>query len=361
MIEDGTRPETPEAAQRQKDRREKDEVTTVEIKVGAEMEDEHGDHYTILEKLGEGGMGGVFRVRDERTGLERAVKFMNSRHRQDQMYIRHFQKEIEALVKLKNPFILFPEHLTYFQIGGERVPGFFTELVEGPTLQKEIQTRGTIEPKQLSILAGQMAFGLEALRRAGIVHRDIKPANIFLQVQPNGEQFVRIGDFGIVSDGEQPMGPEGSSTSGDLVTQDRLTKVGYIVGTPAFMSPEAVGGKAVDHRSDLYSLGIVLYQMATGRLPFSGEDTLRQQLMDDPKPFADLGITEEPKWLEHIVMKLLEKDPEDRYQSAIEVFQAFKDKVAKTYPEALNEIPFMWDIKSPQSQSYDDTFLPIAA
>ncbi len=361
MNEQGqTRPIGPEALRRAVGR-EKETLITLEIKVGEVLTDERGDKYVLRKKLGEGGMGAVFEVEDERTGMIHAVKFMNNRMRGVSAAVKRFQREIRVLGQMNDPFILAAHDVTHFEIDGERVVGFVTEFVEGPTIDEEIKKKGWIEPKQLVTLGAQLTIALESLRKEGIVHRDLKPQNIFLQQMPNGEQFVRLGDFGIVgfefeSERTAPMDDPLGETRAEY-----LTEFGYAVGTPAFMSPEAVNAGLFDHRSDLYSLGVLLYNMAVGKPPFDEDPVhiiMRKQVTDIPESFARQGVHDVPEWIEDITRRLLQKNPEDRFQTAADVFVAFKEGVTKDYPELLHKVPFIYDFKP---ESYDNASVQLAA
>lgn len=352
---------TPKAIKQATDSK-RETYITLELKVGEVLTDTESEKYLLQEKLGEGAMGWVFKARDERTGMIHAIKFMNSRMRGVPTMVKRFEREIKVLGKMNNPFILAAHDVRRFEIRGEEVVGFVTDFVEGPTLDEEIGKEGSLEPKQLVILAAQLAFALESLRKAGIVHRDLKPQNIFLQEMPNKEQFVRIGDFGIVGFAfESELRDQGVDSFRET-RGEQLTEFGFAVGTPAFMSPEASSGTPLDHRSDLYSLGIVMYDMATGQPPFGGTayDIMHKHTQTIPDSFAGLGVTSVPAWIERIIFRLLEKDPKNRYQSAAELFIALKDGVTEHSPKLLNEIPFIWDIK-PERKFYDDTPTAIAA
>jgi serine/threonine-protein kinase len=321
-------------------------LPTLEVKVGEVLTDKRGDKYVLRRKLGEGGMGAVFEAKDERTGMTRAIKFMNNHTRGIPDAIRRFKREIRVLGQMNNPFILSAIDVTHFEIDGEQIVGFITAFVNGPTIDQEIQKKGLIEPKRLVTLATEIAMALESLRKAGIVHRDLKPQNVFLEQMPDGEQLVRIGDFGIVGFEFESDQTLSQSDQFSKMRDEQLTGLGYAVGTPAYMSPEATSGALVDHRSDLYSLGILLYNMAIGRLPFnegSAHVIMRQHVKDVPNSFARHGAKDMPEWIEDITLRLLEKDPKDRFQTAAAVFVALKSGVAKDYPELLNQIPFIWD------------------
>ena len=317
--------------------------------------DQSGGRYEIQQALGEGGMGSVYQVKDLKNGMEKAVKFIKSDRRDKAMIVDRFEREIHVMAMLQDPFILPALDVIQVKKDGVEVTGLVMAYVEGPNLDEEIENEKKIESSRAILLTAQIVFALETLREVGIVHRDIKPANILLQKISTGEEFVQLGDFGIVgfafaSEAESVGKPRDAMA----VSEDVLTVTGEFVGTPGFSSPEAVMGKGTDHRNDLYALGVTVYRMLTGEYPYSG-DTLKEivnnQLSQIPPSFKDLGCSNIPEWLEHLVMNLLEPDPEDRFQTAKEVFQALKEGVEQDYPELLTTIPFVWDYK--RTSSYD--------
>lgn len=322
----------------------------VEIEEGEVLADEQGNQFEFQTSLGKGGMGSVYKVKDLRTGLLRAMKFIHADVRDEPVFVERFKREIQVMAKMQNPFILSALDVVRFQKEGKELVGFMTEFVNGPDLEKEIISEGQIKPSRVVVLAGQMAFALNSLHKAGLIHRDIKPANILIQTIPTGEEFVRIGDFGIVGFAfESDQNPEDHQERNVMSgTSQLLTKQGTFVGTPGFVSPEGVRGKKIDHRSDLYAFGATLYQMITGQYPFDGdlfENILRKQISGKIKSFKSCGVEDVPEWLEYIVQNLLEPNPEDRFLSAEDVFHALKEGVEQDYPELLTTIPFIWDLK----------------
>lgn len=320
------------------------DVQEVVLFIGQTLTDKRGDKFKILDILGKGGMGGVYKMFEERTGREVAVKFMNERARGTPALVERFKREIEVLGRLQNPFILKAYDVMEALVDGETMVGLVMEYVEGPSLQDEIYEQDGLPPERVVILAGQLAVALESLREAGLVHRDLKPTNVLLQNGASGEEFVRVGDFGVVGFAfadevrERPFD--------DLRASGSLTQTGHAVGSPSFMSPEAARGARLDHRSDLYSLGLILYEMLTGEAPFWGKSAqaimVKQQTASLPL-LKDRGIHDVPEWLEKIMRTLVEKDPKDRYQSAKEVYDALLEGVRQDYPELLKEIPFRWN------------------
>ncbi|MEK7615314.1 MAG: serine/threonine-protein kinase [Patescibacteria group bacterium] len=329
------------------------------IPLGETFTDAYGNQYRVDEKLGEGGMGGVYKVEDLRLGLPRAVKFMHAEARNVPSMMARFQREIEVLGQMENPFIVAANKVIRVTVDEQETVGLVMDYVEGTSLDRLVKDR--LEPDRVAVLSAQMCFALESLRKAGIVHRDFKPANILIHEMPDGEQFVRIGDFGIAGfafEKDQPLATD--ETTPALPGRTVLTQSGSFLGTPAYASPESVKSMPVDHRSDLYSLGLVMYKMTTGAEPFqevtdpkaNKKDQVHAQLKahmeSKPKSFGERGVKEVPAWLEAIVFKLLDKDPDQRFQSAAEVFVALKQGVKESHPEMLSEIPFIWDVKPPE-------------
>lgn len=321
------------------------------IAQGKTIVDTRGDVYLIESKLGKGGMGTVYKMIEERTGIEHALKVMSidslsemSKESRN-VAIARFRSEIDALSRLHNPFILPITDVIQIQEGTTLTLGLVTDLVEGNDLDDEMQKMPNgLGAKRAVEYGAELAIALASLDEADIVHRDIKPKNIFLQSMPNGKKIVRLGDFGIAKDltGKLPELAIDSSTKFVQTTKDtRLTDAEMVVGTPDFISPEQASGRPLSSRSDLYALGVVLYEMTTGKRLFLGShyDVMNQHVYNEPPALPP----DEPAWLNEIVLKLLSKKPKDRFVSGKEVFVALKEGVKKDFPELLNEEPFMWN------------------
>ncbi len=262
-------------------------------------------HYKVLSLIGRGGMGEVYLAEDTQLGRKVALKLLPREFTQNSDRVRRFEQEARAASALNHPNIL-----TIHEIGQIEGSHFIvTEFIEGHTLRRKIAEVGVKLEAALDI-AVQVASALSAAHSAGIVHRDIKPENVMLR--PDG--VVKVLDFGLAKLVEQQARASGAEVSTSV---DLRTETGVVMGTVQYMSPEQARGMKVDARTDAFSLGIVLYEMVTGRPPFVGEtasDVLVSILEKEPPPIA-LQLPTAPHELERIVMKALRKDREERYQT----------------------------------------------
>jgi len=264
-------------------------------------------HYRILENLGGGGMGVVYKAEDTTLGRQVAVKFLPEEWTRDRLALERFKREARAAAALNHPNIC-----TIYEVGEhEGQPFLVMEMLEGETLEQRISAR-PLKVNEILELAIPVAMGLEAAHAKGIVHRDIKPANIFV-TQEGG---VKILDFGLA----KVARAGGLSTVGGMSTES-LTVPGVVAGTVQYMSPEQALAEPVDARTDLFSFGSVLFEMATGRVPFGGStlgETLAHILHSQPEAMGRYN-SEVSAELERITRKCLEKKREERYQSAKEL------------------------------------------
>ena len=272
--------------------------------------------YEIIEELGKGGMGKVYRVEDKKINQEVALKLMRPEISLDTRTIERFSNELKMTRMISHRNVC-----RMFDLGEEKGTYFITmEYVSGEDLKSFIKRAAPLGKSRTMAIGKQVCEGLAEAHRLGVVHRDLKPSNIMI----DKDGSVRIMDFGIARSLE---------TKG-------ITGAGVMIGTPEYMSPEQVEGKQADQRSDIYSLGIILYEAVTGRLPFEGDTPLsiavkhKIEMPSDPRNFNS-QISED---LSRLILKCLEKDKEKRYQSAGELdFDLMK--IEKDIPTAEREIP----------------------
>lgn len=255
-------------------------------------------HYEVLEVLGQGGFGTVFKALDEKLHRVVAIKVLAPELAASGTARQRFTREAKSAAAVVHEHVV-----TIHAVEDDaRPPYFVMQLVDGHSLQDKLDRQGPLGLKEILRIGYQIASGLAAAHKQGLIHRDIKPANILLE---NGVERVKITDFGLAK----------------LYDDASITQSGVVSGTPMYMSPEQAEGLQVDQRSDLFSLGTVLYVMCTGRPPFRASGTmavLRRVIEDTPRPIREVN-GEIPEWLCDIIAKLHAKKPEDRYQAAQEV------------------------------------------
>ena len=280
---------------------------TEERFVGAVL---HGK-YRLDSYLSSGGMGAVFRATHVMLGKPVAVKLIKADLVTSPDMVRRFQREARAATNLNHPSIVAVYDLGQTDDGTLYIA---MELVDGKSLKDVIRETGAVPPARVLSILRQVASALALAHKNQIIHRDLKPQNVMLTTGPDGRELAKLLDFGI------------AKTFDDQATQ--LTQAGFALGTPQYMSPEQAMGKEVDARSDIYSLGVMLYEMLTGDLPFtdpSAPAILLKHMTEAPQPPTarrpDLGI---PAHYEAVVMKCLEKDPANRFQSAVEFAAALE-------------------------------------
>ena len=275
---------------------------TVDPLLGATID----GRYEVRGLLGEGGMGVVYEVRHKMLGRSFAMKLLRRDVGRDPGLIERFIHEAKATASIKHPNIV---SITDFGQLSDGTPYFIMELLLGQTLAQFIRARGPLPIDRVYPILIQIAGALGAAHEAGIVHRDLKPENVFLARRPgtdllDGADDVRVVDFGAAK----------------VLGASRVPKAGIVFGTPHYMSPEQASGQPVDHRADIYALGVMMYEMLTSRVPFEAETymgVLTQHMFVQPIPPSKtrVELAGQRGGLEDITLRALEKKPEDRYQT----------------------------------------------
>jgi TolB-like protein/Tfp pilus assembly protein PilF len=268
--------------------------------------------YEIQSPLGAGGMGEVYRATDAKLGRDVALKVLPAEMAQDPERLARFRREAKALAQLDHPNIV-----TIYSVEESDGVHFLTmQLVEGQPLDRLI-CAGGLPLEQIVEIASALGDALAAAHEKGIVHRDLKPANVMV----SNEGRVKVLDFGLAKD------VRGSNLGDATMTSASRTEVGVVMGTPAYMSPEQTSGRPLDHRTDIFSLGVLLHEMATGRRPFEGSSSaeLVSAILRDTPPSVTDVRPDLPSDLARIVRRCLEKDPRHRLQTARDVSNEFRD------------------------------------
>src|SRR5437870_9094454 len=262
--------------------------------------------YTIVSKIGEGGMGEVYRARDTKLGRDVAIKVLPASLSENTDRLNRFEQESQAAGALNHPNILVIHHIGI----DEGAPYIISELLEGETLRERLA--GAALPQRKAInYALQIARGLAAAHEKGIVHRDIKPDNVFI----THDGRVKILDFGLA---KLTGASDATQSQTEVPTRKVNTDPGTVMGTMGYMSPEQLKGQRVDHRSDIFSFGAILYEMLSGKRAFRGDsmaETMSAILREDPPDLSETNKTVSPA-LERVVHHCLEKNPDERFHSA---------------------------------------------
>jgi eukaryotic-like serine/threonine-protein kinase len=268
--------------------------------------------YELLEPIGEGGMGTVYRVRHTTLSRCFAMKVLRRDLADDEELAARFLREARATAAIKHPYVVSISDFGELREENVTTPWFVMELLEGETLASRIRGRGPLAPPIALRIGKRIAEALAAAHEANVVHRDLKPDNVFLVADDD----LRIVDFGAAK----------------IIGESKLTRPGIVFGTPYYMAPEQASGQPIDGRADIYALGIVLYEMVTGRVPFEGDTytgVLSKHLHETPELPRGLELGA----LEGIILRALEKDPRDRFAS----MEAFAHTLAEAETMPISE------------------------
>jgi serine/threonine-protein kinase len=270
------------------------------------------DQYEIVRKVGEGGMSSVYLARDRSTRERRAIKVLSPALSQDANAMERLRREASFGMRLAHPNVC---HIIQLGETADGLVYVVMPFIEGEILSDRTHRLGQISVEETARLVTDVSAGLYLAHGLEIIHRDLKPENVMVCRQPNGTEYGVVMDFGLAKE---------RKAEGEL---RKLTATGIILGTPAFMSPEQLRGKPIDTRSDIYALGLMTYEMLTGRLPFQGrtqQEMVIARLRSEPIPLRearpDLDL---PAVVERVLVKAMQRLPDDRYQNAIEFANAF--------------------------------------
>ena len=295
------------------------------------------DRYRLVEQIGMGGMAIVYRAIDMRTGHNVAVKVLRPEFNQDAEFVGRFQREAEAASKMTHHNIV---NLLDVGMDGEN-RYLVMEYVQGKTLKELIQEKGRLNPQVAAQVTIRILSALQHAHQNGIIHRDIKPQNILV----NADGHVKVADFGIAR----------------MADSSTLTRGDSVMGSVHYFSPEQASGQAADARSDIYSCGVVLYEMLTGRVPFDGDSPVAvamQHLHAKPAPIESIA-PDVPQAISHVCMMAMEKNPKYRYQSAMEMAAelrlALEGRTERMQPRLVEAMPIPAPPRPPQRPVGMDT------
>jgi serine/threonine-protein kinase len=291
----------------------------VQSLIGAEVDN---GEYRIVERIGTGGMGSVYKAEQPSMNRMVAIKVLHAKFADRHDLVARFRREARAMSQLSHP------NTARVYKFGELPDGsafFVMDYMQGRNLASTVREEGPMEAGRAINIMVQVCGALDEAHRAGIIHRDLKPENIFLTQQGGSSDFPKVLDFGLAKVSEQQLG------RGSMM----LTQQGMVFGTPEFMSPEQTQGETLDRRSDIYSLGLILYELLTGKLPFEATkpvDVMKAHVKEPPIPLSDrvAGRRFDPQ-LDAVISKALAKKREDRYETAIDLANALRACLPKDF------------------------------
>jgi serine/threonine protein kinase len=273
------------------------------------------DRYEVVEKIGEGGMGAVYKARQLAMDRMVALKVIHPDQQADETVVKRFFREMKTTSRIAHP-----NTVSVYDFGKSEDGMFFLamELLKGRSLADALD-EGPLPVEQAVPIAAQIMKALSAAHAEHVIHRDLKPENIMLLEVYGEANQVRVLDFGIAT----------FASSSEEAPSARVTASGIMVGTPSYVSPEQIGGEELDHRADLYSFGVLLYEMVTGILPFHDPErplrVLQMHMTEIPKRPSVVAKQTIPSWLDDLIMQLLAKYPDDRPQSAEDVVRVLEN------------------------------------
>ncbi|MEM6954099.1 MAG: serine/threonine-protein kinase [Myxococcota bacterium] len=273
--------------------------------------------FRIVKRIGAGGMGAVYKAEQPDMNRHVAIKILHKRYLSRSDLVSRFRREARAMSHLSHP------NTARVFLYGQLDDGacyFVMEYLEGRNLAQLVRAEGPMEPTRAVEVMAQVCSALDEAHRAGIIHRDLKPENIFLTVQGGIGDYPKVLDFGLAKVTEKQMKP------GSMI----LTREGMVFGTPEFMSPEQARGKPLDARSDIYSLGVIMYELLSGKLPFDAKQPIEfiQLHVNAPPIPLNERVPDVPPALNAAVMRALEKDADDRYATAADFAEAMRQAIA---------------------------------
>jgi serine/threonine-protein kinase len=273
--------------------------------------------YQVVRLLGEGGMGRVYLARQLDLGRQVVVKVMHESVAADPKFCERFQRETLMMARFQHPYAVT---LYDASLNDPQGPCIIMEYIRGINLDTLLQNnKGRLSPPRVGRLLGQLCEVLQAAHAEGMIHRDLKPSNLMVVDADSPYEKIKVMDFGLAKLVDAPALKQINVTGGD-----------FAVGTPAYICPEQIRGEAVDHRADLYSVGVILYELLTGRTPFKGEstmDVLLAHATEEPPPLAENGLSIPPA-IEAVVLDCLAKNPAKRPQSARDLAERFETALA---------------------------------